>query len=72
MWLGLLYLPSPDGDQVVLTAWTPSGERPLTVAGDLDTAPELARALRNADPDCDWTALPRCDGCRTPLDLPPL
>ena len=72
MWLGLLYTQSADGDDVILSAWTPAGERPLIVGGGLDVVPEMARALRNAEPGCAWAALPRCDECRTPLDLPPL
>ncbi len=72
MWLGLLYSPSTDRDEVILSAWASAGGRPLTVAGRLDDAPDIARALRNADPGCAWAALPRCDACCTPLDLPPL
>ena len=73
MWLGLLYLPSDDGDEVVLCAWEHGRDRPFTVAGPLDAVPEMARTLREADVRTGRpTLLPRCDGCLTPLDLPPL
>ena len=71
MWLGLLYSPSGDREEVILSAWASAG-RPLTIAGELDAAPDMARAMRNADPGCEWAALPRCDACCTALDLPPL
>jgi hypothetical protein len=73
MWLGLLYLPSDDddGDEVLLCAWRRGRERPLTAAGPLHAAPEMARALRNACISAGSpTMLPRCDGCLTAFDLP--
>jgi hypothetical protein len=71
MWLGLLYLPSDDGDEVILCAWDRGRDRPFTVAGPLHSVPEMARVLREAGA-CSGTPplLPRCDGCLTPLDLP--
>lgn len=44
MWLGLLYLPSPGGDEIILCAWKRGRERPFTVAGPLNALPEMARA----------------------------
>ncbi|MGH2942094.1 MAG: hypothetical protein ACRDLN_04895 [Solirubrobacteraceae bacterium] len=71
MWLGLLYLPSDDGDEVILCAWERGRDRPLTVAGPLHAVPEMARVLREADARVGApTLLPRCDSCLTPLDLP--
>ncbi|HEX4364519.1 MAG TPA: hypothetical protein VHZ75_08225 [Solirubrobacteraceae bacterium] len=71
MWLGLLYSPSDNDAQVVFSAWTSDGDRPFTVAGSTDDAPGIARALRNAASGGS-TAPPRCVGCSTPVDLPPL
>ena len=50
MWLGLLYSPSADRDEVILSAWASAGGRPLTVAGRLDDAPDMARALAQRRP----------------------
>jgi len=72
MWLGLLYLPSPDGDQVILCAWIAGRARPFTFAGPLDAVPDMARALRRSSAFAGSSVLPRCDGCGTSLDLPPL
>jgi hypothetical protein len=49
MWLGLLYLPSVDGDEVILCAWEHGRDRPFTVAGPLHSVPEMTRVLRAAD-----------------------
>lgn len=70
MWLGLLYLPSADGDQVILCAWVDGRERPFTVAGPLDAVPDMVRALRRSHTVASSSVLPRCDSCRTPFDLP--
>ncbi|CAA9507439.1 MAG: hypothetical protein AVDCRST_MAG67-2520 [uncultured Solirubrobacteraceae bacterium] len=71
MWLGLLYLPSDDGDEVILCAWEHGRERPFTVAGPLHAVPEMARVLREAAASAGTPPLlPRCDGCLQPLDLP--
>lgn len=71
MWLGLLYLPSDGGDEVILCAWVRGRERPVTVAGPLHAVPEMARVLRQAGAGAGTPSLPpRCDGCLTPFDLP--
>lgn len=70
MWLGLLYLPSNDGDQVVLCAWIDGRERPFTLAGPLDAVPEMVRALRQTHAVTGSSVLPCCDDCGTALDLP--
>jgi hypothetical protein len=73
MWLGLLYSPSDDYTQVIFSTWAADGDRAFTVAGTASDAPAIARALRNAAAGAGpRTTRPRCDGCRTPLDLPPL
>jgi len=71
MWLGLLYLPSDDGAEVILCAWKHGRDGPVTIAGPLQTVPEMARVLRGTIA-CASTAplLPRCDACLTTLDLP--
>jgi hypothetical protein len=43
MWLGLLYLPSADGDQVILCAWIDGRDRRVTFAGPLHAVPDMAR-----------------------------
>lgn len=70
MWLGLLFLPSADGDQVILCAWIDGRDRPFTFAGPLDAVPDMARALRRSRALSGSTTLPDCDGCGTRLDLP--
>ena len=73
MWLGLLYLPSDDGAEVILCAWERGRDRPFTVAGPLDTVPEMARMLQAAGASAGTPpVLPRCDGCLQTLDLPRL
>lgn len=72
MWLGLLYLPSADGDEVILCAWIDGRDRPFTFAGPLHAVADMARALRRSGAFDRSSALPGCDGCGTPLDLPPL
>jgi hypothetical protein len=69
MWLGLLYLPSDDGADVILCAWKRGHDGPVTVAGPLHAVPEMARVLRGAGASTP-PLLPRCDDCLTPLDLP--
>jgi hypothetical protein len=74
MWLGLLYLPSDDGDddaEVILCAWEQGRDRPFTVAGPINAVPQMARVLREAGASASRPPLlPRCDDCLTPLDLP--
>jgi hypothetical protein len=70
MWLGLLYLPSADGDEIILCAWESGRERPFTIAGSLSALPEMARALRDATMRGSAPLIPRCDCCLTTLDLP--
>jgi hypothetical protein len=71
MWLGLLYLPSDDSADVILCCWERGRDRPLTIAGSLHAAPEMARVLREAAAHAGTAPLPpRCDACLTPLDLP--
>jgi hypothetical protein len=71
MWLGLLYLPSPGGDEVILCVWERGRERPFTIAGPLSALPEMARAMRDATLHAGSEPLiPRCDSCHTTLDLP--
>jgi hypothetical protein len=72
MWLGLVYVPSAAGDQVVVCAWTRDGGRPFTVGGPPADAPQIARCLREALGGLGWLAAPRCGECEAPLDLPPL
>jgi hypothetical protein len=75
MWLGLLYLPSGetdgcDGEEtVVLLAWEPDRDRPLSVGGPISAVAQLARLLREAAQQVPLLK-PRCDACGTPLDLP--
>jgi hypothetical protein len=69
MWLGLLYLPSVQGAEVILCAWEDGRDRPFTVAGPLHAVPEMARMLRAAGSGAT-TLTPRCDRCLAALDLP--
>ena len=70
MWLGLVYLPSLD-DEVILCAWRPGRDRPFTICGTRASVTEMARTLRVAHGSRAFVT-PRCDECRTPLDLPDL
>jgi hypothetical protein len=72
MWLGLLNIPSPDGDQVIICAWIDGRDRPFTIAGPRDAAPDMVRALRRTPTVAHAALVPSCDACGTPLDLPPL
>ena len=71
MWLGLLYVPSDDGEQVVVCAWTREGGRPFTIGGRPRDVPDIARWLR-AEIGLRSLARPRCGACDAPLELPPL
>ncbi len=71
MWLGLLYHPSADGDEIILCAWERGRVRPFTIAGPLSALPEMTRALRDATMRAGSVPLiPRCDCCLATLDRP--
>ena len=72
MWLGLLHIPpeeTDDEDTVLLLAWEAGRDRPLTVGGPLHAVAQMACMLREAAQQAPLSP-PRCDACRTPLDLP--
>jgi hypothetical protein len=73
MWLGLVHIPhaeTEDGeDTVLLLAWEAGRDRPLTVGGPRHAVAQMARTLREAAQHAPLLP-PRCDACRTPLDLP--
>ena len=71
MWLGLVYVPSADDEQVLVCAWTQEGGRPFTVGGQPGDVPAIARWLREVV-GMRSLAPPRCGECEAPLDLPPL
>ncbi|HYI89840.1 MAG TPA: hypothetical protein VEY05_08060 [Beijerinckiaceae bacterium] len=71
MWLGLVYLPSPDGDQIIVCAWTHEGGRPFTVGGQPSDVPQIARWLRKTV-GMGSLAMPRCGTCEAPIELPAL
>ena len=71
MWLGLIYTPSPDGEQIVVCAWTTEGGRPFTIGGRPEDVPQIARWLRNVA-GMRSLAAPRCGQCDAPIELPPL
>jgi hypothetical protein len=71
MWLGLIYAPSDDSEQIIVCAWTREGGRPFTIGGQPRDVPEIARWLREAV-GLRSLAQPRCAACDTALELPPL
>ena len=71
MWLGLIYAPSNDSEQVIVCAWTREGGRPFTIGGRPGDVPDIARRLRQ-EVGRRSLAQPRCGACDAALELPPL
>jgi hypothetical protein len=71
MWLGLVYLPSDDDEQIIVCAWTHEGGRPFTVGGRPADVPQIARWLRS-EVGMHSLAAPRCGACEAPMVLPEL
>ena len=71
MWLGVLYVPNDDDEQVIVCAWTREGGRPFTIGGRPQDVPEIARWLR-AEVGRRSLAQPRCGACDAPLEVPAL
>ena len=75
MWLGVLFIPGEesdevDHDQAILLGYGP--ERPLTTGSPVEMVPKLIEVFFELSQSTGALGPPRCGACDAPLEVPPL